>query len=193
MISARKRPTNMETRKASSVALVLLCMAPLRMSKYPNWSIWRKVTNYDYFRIKATLRKTRRPSGARSMTPRYIWSSILPQSDWLSEVWVAQIFLSETINNWTPKKMFFHPYTIRLTEISRYFVAVDLLVIPYSANFLYLTSFRFKNLRSKFKTFPCFFFQYGVKQKKCRLLSTLHRLYMSHESFGNTQWYIVLR
>ena len=92
MISARKRPTNMETRKASSVALVLLCMAPLRMSKYPNWSIWRKVTNNDYFRIKVTLRKTRRPSGARSKTPRYIWSSILAQSDWLSEVWVAQIF-----------------------------------------------------------------------------------------------------
>ena len=80
MISARKRPTNMETRKASSVALVLLCIAPLRMSKYPNWSIWRKVTNYDYFRLEVTLRKTTRPSGARSMTPRYIWSSILPQS-----------------------------------------------------------------------------------------------------------------
>ena len=92
MISARKRPTNMETTKAISVALVLHCMAPLRMSKYPNWSIWRKVTTYGYFRIEVTLRKTRRPSGARSKTPRYIWSSILAQSDWLSEAWVAQIF-----------------------------------------------------------------------------------------------------
>ena len=36
MISARKRPTNMETTKAISVALVLHCMAPHRMSMYPN-------------------------------------------------------------------------------------------------------------------------------------------------------------
>ena len=174
MISARKRPTNMETRKASSVALVLLCMAPFRMSKYPNWSIWRKVTNYDYFRLEVTLRKTTRPSGARSITPRYIWSSILvictnifflkqstielqkkcsfvlAQSDWLSEVWVAQIFLSETINNWTPKKMFFHPCTIRLTESSRYFAVGDLLVNPDSTIFLYLTSTGSKKFRSKF-------------------------------------------
>lgn len=165
MISARKRPTNMETTKAISVALVLHCMAPLRMSKYPNWSIWRKVTNNDYFRIKVTLRKTRRPSGARSKTPRYIWSSILAQSDWLSEVWVAQIFFSETINNWTSKKMFFHPYTIRLTERSRYFAAVDLLVNPDSAIFLYLTSFRFKKFPFKVQNISLHCFSIWCKTK----------------------------
>ena len=144
MISARKRPTNMETRKASSVALVLHCMAPLRMSKYPNWSIWRKVTNHDYFRIEVTLWKTRRPSGARSITPRYIWSSILPQLRCeLHKYFCLEQSTIELRKHVLPS---FHNPT---DWDNSYFVAGDLLVNPDFAIFLYLTSFRFKNFPLK--------------------------------------------
>ena len=144
MISVRKRPTNMETRKASSVALVLLCMAPLRMSKYPNWSIWRKVTNYEYFRIEVTLRKTRRPSGARSITPRYIWSSILPQLRCeLHKYFCLKQSTIELRKHVLPS---FHNLTDwEISIFCRSWPPGE----PIFRHFLYLTSFRFKNFPLK--------------------------------------------
>ena len=81
MISAKKSPTKMEIKKASFVTLVLLCIAPIRTSKYPGRSIWRRNKNCDYFRIDVTIRKMRRPSGARTTTPIHNCSSILVRPD----------------------------------------------------------------------------------------------------------------
>ena len=105
MISAKKSPTKMEIRKASFVTLVLLCIAPIRTSKYPGRSIWRRNKNCDYFRIEVTIRKMRRPSGARTTTPIHNCSSILVRPDWQSELRLPGILLQVT-SSWTQSPLF---------------------------------------------------------------------------------------